>query len=143
MRSGDARKGALLLLSGAWKREKRRKALSDRPARTTRVAEGRQNRLAEPAKRRELAIISRWVLRAITWIGLDGQPGSLPVPKARNAVQNYTNASTTANTTAGSMLAVLNVFSQMRFTPTQKIRIEPTSETVSYTHLTLPTIEPV
>lgn len=43
---------------------------------------GGKNRLTEPAKRRKIAIISRWVLRAITWIGLDGQPGSLPVPKA-------------------------------------------------------------
>ena len=30
----------------------------------------------------KLAIFSGWGLRAISWIGLDGQPGSLPVPKA-------------------------------------------------------------
>lgn len=33
-------------------------------------------------KKTKKAIFSRWVLRAISWIGLDGQPGSLPVPKA-------------------------------------------------------------
>lgn len=35
-----------------------------------------------PQKDEKIAIFSRWGLRAISWIGLDGQPGTLPVPKA-------------------------------------------------------------
>ena len=40
----------------------------------------------------------------------------------------HTNAQTTATTTAGRRFAVLNVLPQMRFTPTQKMSMEPTSE---------------
>lgn len=38
--------------------------------------------VSQSPKKRKIAILSRWGLRAISWIGLDGQPGTLPVPKA-------------------------------------------------------------